>query len=155
MASNASSRPPESDGGESLYGVDVSTRAGQRAAALIRSIPGSARTKNLERVKALLQEERDPSPVAIYRACHGATGDTGLTPTSDPRVSHAPDGEGFDPAADPTPSTDKIRVQRAYDAARDAGMDETASALRSATLTHQRGLASLLFAEFIDTEAGR
>lgn len=129
-----------------LWGVDVTGSAGQKAKRYIREIPGTAGTENLRRLKALFQENPGPSPVEIYRAYHGEVSLGGAGSSTTSPVT----GDGFDPAEDRARSSDKIRVERAYEAAVANGWDEAAEFLRAADLTHQRGLTSLLFGAFID-----
>lgn len=152
MTSDSTSHGSTGLEGSTLWSVDLSGSAGQKAKRFVRSVPGSAGTKNLERLKALFTDESDPSPVAIYRAYHG---DVEFDRPADARTSNSGTSKRFDPADDPAPTTDKVRVRRAYEAAADAGMDETAEFLRTATFAHQRRLASLLFNEFIDSDDDR
>lgn len=144
MANNSIPPYPRGGDGSTMWAVDISSPAGQRAAELVHSIPGRAGTPNLRRLKRLFETERDPSPVAIYRAYHG---DVEFERVPGARTSNSAQAEEFDPATDPAPSTDKVRVKRAYELALTQDLEETAAFLRTSAPAHQRGFAGFLFAE--------
>lgn len=113
-------------------------------------LPGDPQTytDRVERLETLLNRESTPTPVDVFRAWFGPS-DLPSAADAHERVEIGAIG-GFDPADDPTPTSDKIRVAEAYERALEQEFDDAAVYLRILEGDRQRAFANLVCRACLD-----
>lgn len=99
-----------------------------------------------DRLSALFERERQPSPIEIFRAWQGPGSPSAVAARE--RVDWAA-VDGFDPAADSWRTSRKAIVGLAYDRAHEQGYEDEATYLRVLDGGEQAGFANLLHWGFV------
>lgn len=106
-----------------------------------------------QRLEDLFAETSDPTAIELYqtwREGKGLTEEEAVQRSAHRSMDDI--GEGYDPKNDPAHNTSRVKVRGAYNKATAAGLDEEAEFLRGLAHEEQQTFATLLEAEFLDTE---